>query len=349
MSPSIVTIDPTDDTVSSSHEQRTLLLAPPSLASHPTALTSVLSQYDRSVTDLQMLDRLSAGLVNLPALTYDLVLVLTDASSSLTEALLLLNRAVLGPVAESLKPKGRLQALDGSKLESAALAKEAVLAGLVAGASGYEKPDYGENEGTVTLKLGKKKKSDAGPAVGSATVNLNGGATKVDLKRPAPSAPAGVGFVDFSDDLDLDDDEIIDEDTLMTEDDLKRPINIRTSLVTPLIHPASQLTFPSPTAAECQPKPGKRRRACKDCTCGLAERLATEDADKRAEADKTLASFKLAADDLTEVDFTVQGKVGSCGNCSLGDAFRCDGCPYIGLPPFKPGEEVRLLNNDIQL
>lgn len=103
------------------------------------------------------------------------------------------------------------------------------------------------------------------------------------------------------------------------------------------------------TAPECQPKPGKRRRACKDCTCGLAERLAEEDATKRAEADKKLNAFKLAADDLTEVDFTVQGKVGSCGNCALGDAFRCDGCPYIGLPPFKPGEEVRLLNNEIQL
>ena len=100
-------------------------------------------------------------------------------------------------------------------------------------------------------------------------------------------------------------------------------------------------------APECRPKAGKRRRACKDCTCGLAQRLEAEDRAKRSDADQALARLK--ADELAEVDFTVQGKVGSCGNCALGDAFRCDGCPYIGLPAFKPGEEVRLVNDDVQL
>lgn len=102
-------------------------------------------------------------------------------------------------------------------------------------------------------------------------------------------------------------------------------------------------------AAECIPRAGKRRRACKDCTCGLAQKIEAEDAAKRATADAQLQTLKLDSDDLAEVDFTVKGKVGSCGNCSLGDAFRCDGCPYIGMPAFKPGEEVRLLNNDVQL
>jgi len=102
-------------------------------------------------------------------------------------------------------------------------------------------------------------------------------------------------------------------------------------------------------APECLPKAGKRRRACKDCSCGLKEKLEAEDSAKRSAADKALNTMKLDADEMAEVDFTVQGKVGSCGNCALGAAFRCDGCPYIGLPAFKPGEEVRLLNEDVQL
>lgn len=89
--------------------------------------------------------------------------------------------------------------------------------------------------------------------------------------------------------------------------------------------------------AKCNPD-GKRRRACKDCSCGLREIEEQEEAQARERH-----AVILTSDDLAEIDFTVPGKaVGGCGSCALGDAFRCDGCPYLGLPPFKPGEVVSL-------
>ncbi|KAF2847973.1 Anamorsin [Plenodomus tracheiphilus IPT5] len=313
----------------------TLLVAPASVAAHPEKLEKVFENYDRNATELQMLDRIAAGLVNLPTATYDVILLLTDADGTTREAHKLLTRDVMNRMFGALKVGGLLKSQGGAFQGTERT--EAILAGLTETADGMAKPEQAESV-SIPLKFGKKKAangvngtngtSGAVNPTASVPLNLNG---KRD--QPEPVKPFGVGFVDFGDDFDDpiitgEDDDLIDEDDLITEEDMARPV----------LQPP-----------ECRPKAGKRRRACKDCTCGMKEQIEAEDAAKRASADKALNSLKLDEDDLAEVDFTVQGKVGSCGNCALGDAFRCDGCPYIGLPAFKPGEEVRLLNNDIQL
>jgi hypothetical protein len=238
MSPS-VTIDTASDFAlpakSTPRPQRTLLLSPPSLSSHPEKLNNVIESHDRNATDMQMLDRLSLGLVSLPESTYDLILVLTDADGTRKESQNLLSRDMLALLIKTLRPGGRLRSQDGQFGGSAGPERnEIILAGLVyEDGKGFCKPDYGAHV-SVPLKLSKTK----GVAQAAGPLNpTNGDSISLPLnsKRKsgdmANNAPAGVGFVDFSDDFgqpEVDsDDELIDEDTLLDEDDLKRHVKIR--------------------------------------------------------------------------------------------------------------------------
>jgi hypothetical protein len=116
--------------------------------------------------------------------------------------------------------------------------------GAVGGEDGFFKPEYEEEE-VVPLRFGLGKKKVEGNGNGNGAV----------APAVAVPAPVGVGFVDFSDDLDLDaedDEDVIDEETLLTEEDMLRPIQ---------------------QPPECQPQPGKKRRACKDWYVVLSHAL----------------------------------------------------------------------------
>jgi len=227
---------------SHSNMPRTLLVSPPSLSSHEEKLNNIFEAHDRAATDIQMLDRLSLGLVSLPEATYDIILLLTDADGSRRESQSLLNRDILALLVRALKASGKLRSQDHQfGINEGPERTEAILAGLrYEDGEGFVKPDYGAHN-SVPLKFAKKK------GVAQAAGGLNGGNSEsISLplggKRKSQdisgATPAGVGYVDFSDDFDQpevddSDDELIDEDTLLTDEDLKRPVKIRTSITVP--------------------------------------------------------------------------------------------------------------------
>lgn len=250
-----VTIDNTPDfdfatpTKAYTTFQRTLILAPPSVSSHPETLTRVAEAYDRNATDIQMLDRLAMGLVALPAATYDVVLLLTDVDSSRQESARLLSREVMERIVPAIKTGGRLKAQEGELQKGEQI--EAILAGLVKEGDAMVKH---EQEQTVKLSFGKKKANAAAvPANGVEAVNINTAKRKneedlVQSTGPARVTPSGVGFVDSNDDFDggfddgsgyeseevelptqeeLDRAERIDPESLLSEEDRMKPLNIR--------------------------------------------------------------------------------------------------------------------------
>jgi len=119
----------------------------------------------------------------------------------------------------------------------------------------------------------------------------------------------------------------IDAESLLTAADKERP--------TPVCEPATAAT-------------PRRKKACKNCTCGLAEleeeelrqsKVVLLDGTEGGQAQEVAVAEK---ERLLSAAKAAPKATSSCGNCFLGDAFRCASCPYLGLPAFKPGEKVEI-------
>lgn len=236
---------------------KTLLLCPPSLSSHPDTLNAIVAQYDRSATDIQMVDRLAAGVITLPPSSYQTIIVLPGPDGTNSESTkLFVNRTVLRQLAQALAPGAILRHTNGGFDKSERT--EGILEGLAEGADGVLMKPEDTEVVSVPLRLGKRKTA-AGVGPGAVPTNGTNGSNGADSAPSAKStAPSGVGFVDFSDDLDVDpeddDDELIDEDTLLDESDLARPIIQRkwpsqASILTLLTRPSCRVPSQARQAA----------------------------------------------------------------------------------------------------
>lgn len=319
---------------------------------HPTVVTdeafveskkaAVTQHYPNATFSQHIIDRVANNSVQLADGAYDRVVYVNPNENHLS-----IPPVVMKQLFNALKSNGQLQ---GDLPTDQDL--DALMSGFIVEQPGlWTKPApvaastvllKKKNPASGTKALPSFKRAVSSPVAMTDTSDNN---TDVDEDISMKRKLENTKLAYFSD-VESEDDE---DDDLINENDL--------------IADSEKLGHDVVVPKKCElPNGKKRRKACKDCTCGLKEleeeeqlntrnlqdtilgkmaQLATLEAIKIEERLKK-TQIKFTEDDLTEIDFTVEGKTGGCGSCALGDAFRCDGCPYLGLPPFKPGEVVTL-------
>jgi len=111
-------------------------------------------------------------------------------------------------------------------------------------------------------------------------------------------------------------DDKIDPESLLTEADKTRPV---------------------PTCEPVDSRAPRRKRACKGCTCGLTELEEEERKNGKvvlldgSQNGEMMVVSRTENERLLDAAKKAPKATSSCGNCFLGDAFRCASCPYLGM------------------
>jgi hypothetical protein len=114
--------------------------------------------------------------------------------------------------------------------------------------------------------------------------------TSSGIQMPAISSTSAINKISAwkMDINDLADEDLIDENDLMDDN----------------------IILPAPVDCGTDAAAEGKKRACKNCSCGLKE----------------------------------EEEEAACGSCYKGDAFRCGSCPHLGKPAFEPGSDKVLLS-----
>ncbi|KAJ6510073.1 cytokine-induced anti-apoptosis inhibitor 1, Fe-S biogenesis-domain-containing protein [Mycena vitilis] len=114
-----------------------------------------------------------------------------------------------------------------------------------------------------------------------------------------------------------------------------------------LLTPADRAR-PVPTCEPVNASVPRRKKACKNCSCGLRELEEEELRTSKVvllDGSQTGEAVEVSQEEKARLVRAAQAApkaTSSCGSCFLGDAFRCASCPYLGLPAFQPGEKVEI-------